>query len=111
MKPDEIRSYDNLLHPKWKGKIGMLDPRSAGAGTSTWAFLYKTKGEEFLKKLATQELTLSRDQRLLGESLAKGRVALTVGLSFYSLAPFIKAGQPIKPKKALTPVAAAARFL
>jgi iron(III) transport system substrate-binding protein len=97
MKSDEIRSYDDLLNPKWKGKIGILDPRSAGAGTSTWAFLYKIKGEEFLKKLATQELTLSRDQRLLGESLAKGRFALTVGLSFYTLAPFLKAGQPIKP--------------
>ena len=97
MKPDEIRSYDDLLNPKWKGKIGMLDPRSAGGGTSTWAFLFKIKGEEFLKKLAAQDLTLSRDQRLLGENLAKGRLAMTVGLSFYSLAPFLKAGQPIKP--------------
>ena len=97
MKPDEIRSYDDLLNPKWKGKIGMLDPRSSGGGTSTWAFLFKIKGEEFLKKLAAQDLTLSRDQRLLGESLARGRLALTVGLSFYSLAPFLKAGQPIRP--------------
>jgi iron(III) transport system substrate-binding protein len=97
MKADEIRSYDDLLNPKWKGKIGILDPRSAGAGTSTWAFLYKIKGEEFLRRLATQELLLSRDQRLLGENLAKGRLALTVGLSYYTLAPFLKAGQPIKP--------------
>ena len=97
MKPDEIRSYDDLLNPRWKGKIGILDPRSAGAGTSTWAFLYKIKGEEFLRRLAAQELMLSRDQRLLGENLAKGRLALTVGLSYYNLAPFLKAGQPIGP--------------
>ena len=97
MKPDEIRSYDDLLNPKWKGKIGILDPRSAGGGTSTWAFLYKIKGEEFLRRLAAQELMLSRDQRLLGENLAKGRLALTVGLSYYNLAPFLKAGQPIGP--------------
>jgi len=97
VKADEFRSFDDLLNPKWKSKIGILDPRSAGGGTSTWAFFYKTKGEDFLRKLAAQELLLSRDQRMLGENLAKGRLALTIGLTYYSLAPFIKANQPIKP--------------
>ena len=97
VKPDEYRGFDDLLNPKWKGKIGILDPRSAGSGTSTWAFFYKVKGEEFLRKLAAQELTLSREQRLLGESLAKGRFAITIGLTYYTLAPFIKANLPIKP--------------
>jgi iron(III) transport system substrate-binding protein len=97
MKPEEFRSIDDLLDAKWKGKIGILDPRSAGSGTSTWAFFYKTKGEDFLRKLAAQELVLSRDQRLLSDNLAKGRFALTIGLTYYSLAPFIKANQPVKP--------------
>ena len=73
MKAEEFRSFDDLLHARWKGKIGILDPRSAGGGTSTWAYLYKIKGEEFLVKLAAQEPALSRDQRMLGENLAKGR--------------------------------------
>jgi len=96
VKPDEIRSLDDFLNPKWKGKIGFLDPRTPGAGDSTWAFMWQVKGEEYLKKLVAQDLYLGRDQRLLAESLAKGRVAVMIGLSYYSFLPFLKAGLPIK---------------
>ncbi|HEY7554043.1 MAG TPA: extracellular solute-binding protein [Candidatus Binatia bacterium] len=95
-KPEDIRSYDDMLNPKWKGKIGILDPRSAGAGTATWSFFLKIKGEEFLKKLAAQDMLLSRDQRQLADNLAKGKINLTIGLSYYTFAPFLKAGLPIK---------------
>jgi iron(III) transport system substrate-binding protein len=97
VKPEEIRSFDDLLHPKWVGKIGYLDPRTAGSGTSIWSFLWKLKGEEYLKKLAGQKLFLSRDQRVLAESLAKGKLALVVGLTYYSFVPYLKAGLPVKP--------------
>lgn len=97
VKPEEARSYDDLLLPKFKGKIGILDPRSAGAGTATWAFFLKIKGEEWLKKLAAQEMLLSRDQRQLADSLAKGKTAITIGLTYYTFAPFLKAGLPVKP--------------
>jgi iron(III) transport system substrate-binding protein len=97
MKADEARSYDDLLLPKFKGRIGILDPRSAGAGTATWAFFLKLKGEEWLRKLAAQDLFLSRDQRQLADSLAKGKVALTIGLTYYTFSPFLKAGLPVKP--------------
>jgi len=96
IKLEEARSYDDLLNPKFKGKIGILDPRSAGAGTATWAFFLKIKGEEWLRKLAAQEMFLSRDQRQLADSLAKGKVAITIGLTYYTFLPFLKAGLPIK---------------
>jgi ABC-type Fe3+ transport system substrate-binding protein len=96
LKPDEIRSLDDFLNPKWKGKIGYLDPRTPGAGDSTWSFMWRVKGEDYLKKLVAQDLYLGRDQRLLAESLAKGRVSVMIGLSYYSFLPFLKAGLPIK---------------
>jgi iron(III) transport system substrate-binding protein len=96
LKAEDVRSYDDLLNPKWKGKLGILDPRSPGAGTATWAFFLKIKGEEYLKRLAAQEMFLSRDQRQLADSLAKGKIALTIGLTYYTFLPFIKAGLPIK---------------
>lgn len=96
VKPGELRSFDDFLNPKWKGKIGFLDPRTPGAGDSSWSFMWQVKGEEYLKKLAAQELYLGRDQRVLAESLAKGRVAVTIGLSYYSYRPFVYAGLPVK---------------
>jgi len=96
VKPDEIRSLNDLLNPKWSGKIGYLDPRTPGAGASMWAFLWKLKGEDYLKKLAAQKLQLGRDQRILAESVAKGKIAVVMGLSYYSLLPFAKAGLPVR---------------
>lgn len=96
VKPEEIRSLTDLLNPKWSGKIGYLDPRTAGAGASMWSFLWKLKGEDYLKKLAGQKLLVGRDQRVLAESLARGKIALVVGLSYYSINPFAKAGLPLK---------------
>jgi iron(III) transport system substrate-binding protein len=97
MKPEEIRSFDDLLNPKWQGKIGILDPRTPGSGASMWSYLRDIKGEDFLKKLVAQKLQVGRDQRLLAENLAKGKLSLVIGLTYYSVAPFLKAGLPVKP--------------
>lgn len=97
MKPEEVRSFDDLLLPKWLGKIGYLDPRTPGSGASFWSYMWYLKGEGYLKKLVDQKMLISRDQRLLAENLAKGKTNLTIGLTFYSFQPFFKAGLPVKP--------------
>jgi iron(III) transport system substrate-binding protein len=96
VKPEEINSWESLLDPKWKGKIAILDPRSPGAGESNWAFLLRVKGEPFLAKLAAQEMTVGRNLRQLGEAVARGKSALSIGVSYYTYVPFIKAGLPVK---------------
>jgi iron(III) transport system substrate-binding protein len=95
-KPEEVTSYDDLLQPKWKGKMVILDPRTQGSGESMWAFLWRIKGEGYLRKLAAQEMIVGRNLRQLAETVARGKASLSIGVSYYSYQPFIKAGLPIK---------------
>ena len=95
--PSGLVSFDDLLDPKLKGKIGFYDPRKPGAGSSTWSYLWDVKGEGCLKKLLAPEPLIIRNQRALAEALAKGKVLLTIGLTYYSFRPFVDAGLPIKP--------------
>ncbi len=105
VKPEEVRSFDDFLNPKWQGKIGLSDPRTPGSGASVWSYMLFVKGEEYLKRLVGQKLFITRDLRLLAESLAKGRVSLTMGIGYAEFNPFIKAGLPVKslpiPKEGL----------
>jgi iron(III) transport system substrate-binding protein len=97
VKPEEISSWESLLDPKWKGKIVILDPRSPGSGESNWAFLLRIKGEPFLAKLAAQEMMVGRNLRQLAETVARGKSMISIGVSYYTYLPFIKAGLPVKP--------------
>lgn len=97
IRSEEVRSFDDLLSEKLKGKIGFLDPRTPGSGASMWSYLREIKGEGYLERLVAQKLALSRDQRVLAEILARGKIAVVLGLTYYSYAPFIKAGLPAAP--------------
>ena len=99
-KPEELRSFDDYLSPKWKDKIGFSDPRVPSSGQSVWSFIWEVKGEEFLRKLVQQDLFLTRDLRQLTDALAKGKVALAFGIGRSQAEPFVKAGLPIKPAPA-----------
>ncbi|MGH7793472.1 MAG: ABC transporter substrate-binding protein [Candidatus Binatia bacterium] len=96
-RPAEFKSFDDLLNPKLHGRIGISDPRTPGSGSSMWSYMLYIKGEEYLKRLVAQKLFITRDLRLLAESLAKGRIALTSGIGYSEFSPFIKANLPVTP--------------
>jgi ABC-type Fe3+ transport system substrate-binding protein len=94
---EKFATFDDLLNPKLKGKIGIHEPRRPGTGQAVWIYLGVVKGEGFLRKLAEQDLVISADLRQLAEMLGKGRLALVLGPGYRVLAPFVQAGLPLKP--------------
>jgi iron(III) transport system substrate-binding protein len=73
VKPDELRSSRDLLDPKWRGKIALMDPTVPGSGTNTAAMLYAQLGEDFVRKLMIdQKPMITRDTRQLTDWLARG---------------------------------------
>ena len=75
----EFRSYWDLLHPKWKGKITIRDIREAGPGAGNTRFFYyhSELGPAFVKKLfGEMDATLFRDFRQGPDWLATGKHAI-----------------------------------
>lgn len=75
----EIRSYWDLVNPKWRGKILALDPRQPGRQRVGGRFLYHIPdlGPAFLTRLFTEmEVTFSRNDRQAMDWLAVGKFPL-----------------------------------
>ena len=73
VNPDNFKSFQDLLDPKWKGKIVVRDPRGSGV-TGPAGFLVEMVGKEWVRKLwSTQKIVIAPDARTGAEWLAQGR--------------------------------------
>src|SRR5262245_38826619 len=75
---EEIKSYGDLLRPKWKGRLLTLDPRGAVPPTQV-LMLYHTAGlgPDFVRRFYTEtDITLFRDRRQGTNWLATGKFPL-----------------------------------
>jgi iron(III) transport system substrate-binding protein len=77
VNPAELTSYWNLLNPKWKGRIGSMDPRAAGGREGGRLLYYHPElGPQFFRRLLTEtDLVLSKDPRQAVDWLANGKLA------------------------------------
>lgn len=99
VKEGEIKSYRDLALPKWRGKMIMFDPSIGGAGVYWVMFVRKVmgaeEGDKFLRQLTTLDLIVTRDARLQGEWVARGKNSVAIGPSMGVVTPLLKAGAPI----------------
>jgi len=78
----EIKSYWDLLNPKWKGKIVSVDPLLPGPINAAQIFFYKHPdlGAEFVRRFyADTDITILRSNEQLMDWLSAGKYAFGIG--------------------------------
>jgi ABC-type Fe3+ transport system substrate-binding protein len=82
INPAEIKSYWDLLNPKWKGKIVSVDPLVSGPINAAQIFFYKHPdlGPEFLRRFhANTDMTVLRSNEQLLDWLSTGKYSFGIG--------------------------------
>ncbi len=99
VKAGEIRSYYDLIKPKWTDRILINDPTVAGIANQSFnAMVYNALvNEDFFRKLAAQKNMMTRDQDLQATWLAKGKYPIALWPTTGAIARFIEAGAPVRP--------------
>lgn len=93
------KSFDELLDPKWRGRLGMQDPLQGG-GAGIWvATMYGLWGEakwtDYMRRLGAQKLRYARYLEVR-EMVASGEVALQLVAYPAFTQPIIDKGAPVK---------------
>jgi iron(III) transport system substrate-binding protein len=95
--PQSLRSFWDLLEPKWKGKITIKDPREPGGG-SPLLFLYHNPqlGPDYIKKLfSVAGLTFIRDERQQTDWIASGKFPIAITAKASEVEEAKKKGLPV----------------
>ncbi len=79
VNPDEIKSYWDLMDPKWQGKIVLTDPRVTSITSTGLRLFYYNKelGPKFLRQLyGKMDVTLARSHPKMMDWLGVGKYSL-----------------------------------
>lgn len=97
VNPQEIKSYKDLLKPKWHKKIVADDPTKAGPGQATFTFFYlhPDLGPNFIRALRKQELTILKNYTQEIDGIVREKFLVLIGVSDIVAENRMKDGLPI----------------
>jgi iron(III) transport system substrate-binding protein len=99
---NELSSIEQLIDPRWKGKIIMDDPRRAGPGSADLGHLLMVLGEGWVRKFLANDPIIVDNPRQLAEFVYRGRYPVAMSLRTEMYVDFKKQGlthvKPIAPK-------------
>jgi ABC-type Fe3+ transport system substrate-binding protein len=91
--PGEIKTWQDLLKPKFRGKIIAHDPRSPGPGQGATNFIYKAHGMDYIKAFFLgQEAKLTTDNRQVVDEVVRGVKPIAFASIQFHIEAFRKAG-------------------
>lgn len=80
VKEGEITRFDDMLDPKWKGKVLIGDARTKGSSFLSFTAVRVKKGDAAMVALIKgQEAAVNVDARQLAEQMVRGRYAIGIG--------------------------------
>ena len=94
----EPKTWRDLLKPEWKGRIGAEDPDLGPAINATYYGL-TSRGkldDAYFKQLGKQGLQFNPTGRMSVGLLARGELALLIGLGTSAATPFLEEGASLK---------------
>ena len=95
IKRDEVpKTYDELLSPKWKGKM-FLDDEDYDWFVVLLQHLGRDEGTKYMKKLASQDVGIRRGRILQTQLIIAGERPIGIALHAHSLLDFRRKGAPI----------------
>lgn len=93
---DEPTSWEDVLDPKYTGKLLLGDPSTVPPYLDLLYLLDKTYGEDFIKKLAAQKPTIVPSIVTANETLASGAAGALIPSALDAAKSYIDQGAPIK---------------
>ena len=92
---DEPKSWNDLLDPKFKGKISVYNS-SASSPFNAWYLLSQSLGTEYWDKMADQELRTYESSAQILDSLSSGETPVTMQFNNFRLKDVVEKNLPIK---------------
>ncbi len=96
VKREDVEKVNDLLNPKFKGRIVVNDPMVSGAAVPVFRFIWEMlgpqKATDYYKRLRENAAVVDRDQRRQIEWVAQGKYAILVAPSDGVMAQLLHRG-------------------